>query len=600
MAKRNKKKEEDELPKVKINQNNLKKTARLLSFIKPLRWKFALGLVFLLLTGITAIIFPKLMGSLVDSSSVSLEMINNMGLWLLLLFALQALFSYGRVVLFVSVTENLLYSLRQATYSKLIKMPLSWFSERRVGELNSRISADLSQIGDTFTISLAEFLRQLIIIIGGITALFLTSLKLALVMLAVIPVVAIIAVIFGRYIRKLSREVQDSIAESNTIVEETLQGISNVKAFANEFFEIARYSKNTEHIKSLAIKGGKARGAFFSFIIFCLFGAIILLIWYAVRLENQGELSHGVMIQFMLYTIFVGASIGGIAEQYSQLQKAVGATERVMEILDETPEDVNENDKHAGIKLKGDVEFQEIVFAYPSRPEINVLNGISFKVNSGESVALVGHSGAGKSTIVSLILRFFNPVSGAILIDGKNANNFSLTALRNQMAIVPQDVLLFGGTIMENIAYAKPEATAQEIEQAARQANAHDFIMAFPEGYQTLVGERGVKLSGGQRQRIAIARAVLKNPAILILDEATSSLDSESERLVQEALELLMKGRTTFIIAHRLSTIRNADRIMVMDAGKIVESGRHEELMLNASGIYASLSKLQYEGVRLD
>jgi ABC-type multidrug transport system fused ATPase/permease subunit len=472
-------------------------------------------------------------------------------------------------------------------------MPLSFFASRRVGELNSRISSDLSQIGDTFTLNLAEFLRQLIIIIGGIVALFLTSMKLALVMLAVIPVVAVLAVIFGRYIRRLSKQVQDAIAESNTIVEETLQGITNVKAFANEFFEIVRYGRVTSGIRDLAVKGGKARGAFFSFIIFCLFGAIILLIWVAVRLENSGEISHGTMIKFMLYTIFVGASIGGIAEQYSQIQKAVGATERLMEILDATPEAVYEKDKGAMNRFHGEVDFKDVKFSYPSRVEVEVLKGLNFKVASGQSVALVGQSGAGKSTIVSLILRFYDPVSGQILIDGKPSASYPLTAMRDQMAIVPQDVLLFGGTIYENISYAKPGASRDLVREAAQKANALEFIDSFPEGFDTVVGERGIKLSGGQRQRIAIARAVLKDPAILILDEATSSLDSESERLVQAALDELMKGRTTFIIAHRLSTIRNADLILVLEEGVVKEQGTHAEL-ISGNGLYATLSKLQF------
>lgn len=597
MAKKKGKKQDadDEMPAAKIDRKNLAKALQLFDFIKPLRGKFLLGLVFLFLTGATAIVFPRLLGKLIDSGSVSMEMINTTGIWLLVLFALQSLFSYFRVVLFVQVTEALLYELRNAAYARLIKMPLSFFASRRVGELNSRISADLSQIGDTFTINLAEFLRQLIIIIGGIVALFFTSIKLAGVMLAIIPVVAVLAVIFGRYIRKLSRQVQDAIADSNTIVEETLQGISNVKAFTNEFFEIFRYGKKTADIKALAIKGGKARGAFFSFIIFCLFGAIILLIWFAVRLETQGELTHGTMIEFMMYTIFVGASIGGIAEQYSQIQKALGATERVLEILKEEPEPVHEADKANKHKLLGAVRFDQVNFAYPSRLEMPVLKQLSFDANPGETIAIVGQSGAGKSTIISLLLRFYPHSEGKIMVDGKEINEYALSYLRDQMAIVPQDVLLFGGTIRENIAYAATHASMEEIKDAAIKANAHEFITSFPQGYDTLVGERGVKLSGGQRQRIAIARAVLKNPSILLLDEATSSLDSESERLVQEALDALMVGRTTFVVAHRLSTIRKAHKILVIDDGRVAETGTHDELILKPNGIYAGLSKLQFD-----
>ena len=591
----------DHLPKAKITKESLKKAFRIFKFMGPYKGQFALGMIFLVLTGATALAFPWLMGELVNASSISIEKINQMGLLLLALFAAQAVFSFFRVVLFVNVTENMLASVRQATYSHLIKMPMSFFAQRRVGEINSRISSDLSQVQDTFTTNIAEFLRQFIIIVGGITALFFTSLKLAFVMLAIIPGVAIIAVIFGRYIRKLSKQVQDNIADSNTIVEETMQGIANVKSFANEFFEIMRYTKSTLEIKKIAIKGGKARGAFFSFIIFCLFGAIILLIWFAVNLQHNNELSQGEMIQFMLYTVFVGASIGGIAEQYAQIQKAIGATDRIIEILDEVPENIDiENNRQYKSKIKGNVIFENVAFTYPSRKEMPVLNNINFEAKNGELIAIVGPSGAGKSTIAALLLRFYDPVSGNIIIDGKNTLQYSLTELRSQMAIVPQDVILFGGTIKENIAYGKPDAGIDEIIEAAKKANAHLFIDSFPEKYDTVVGERGIKLSGGQRQRIAIARAVLKNPAILILDEATSSLDSESERLVQEALEKLMQGRTSFVIAHRLSTIKAADKIIVIDKGEVVEMGTHEQLIGEENGLYRNLSRLQFEaGTRL-
>lgn len=590
--KRSNKNGAEELPKVKITKDSMKKAMGIFKFIAPFKWKFALGMVFLGLTGVTALAFPWLMGALIKSGNISSEEINEKGLWLLLLFAIQAICSYFRVVLFVSVTENTLAAIRQATFSQLIKMPMTFFSQRRVGEINSRVSSDLGQIQDTLTTNIAEFLRQFIIIIGGIIALFLTSIKLALMMIAIIPVVAILAVIFGRYIRKLSRQVQDNVAQSNTIVEETMQGIANVKAFANEYFEINRYTKSTVDIRELAIKGGKARGAFFSFIIFCVFGAIILLIWYAVSMK----LEQGVMIQFILYTVFVGTSIGGIGEQYSQIQKAIGATDRVMDILEEQPEDITVLQHHLpATKINGDLSFENIAFTYPSRKDTQVLKHVSFMAKKGQTIALVGPSGSGKSTIASLILRFYEPESGMILIDGKNAKDYSLTDLRNQMALVPQDVMLFGGTIKENIAYGKIDASFGEIQQAAVKANAAEFIEGFPEKYDTIVGERGVKLSGGQRQRIAIARAVLKNPAILILDEATSSLDSESERLVQEALDKLMVDRTSFVIAHRLSTIRKADKIIVIDKGEVKEAGTHQELMEKENGLYRSLSILQFE-----
>jgi ABC-type multidrug transport system fused ATPase/permease subunit len=416
-------------------------------------------------------------------------------------------------------------------------------------------------------------------------------------MLSIVPVVAIAAVIFGRFIRKTSKEVQEKIAESNTVIEETLQGISNVKAFANEFFENLRYRKSTDEIVKSAIRGGKLRGGFASFIIFCLFGSIVAVIWYGVYLASKNELQISSLVAFILYSAFVGASFGGIAELYAQIQKAIGSLERVFEILDERPEilEINENYTVGNKRIEGTVVFENLAFTYPSRKEIKVLKNINLSVKKGETIAIVGPSGSGKSTIVSLLLRFYDPESGAILIDGKDARQYPLTELRNNMAIVPQDVLLFGGTIRENIAYGKPGATDKEIEEAARKANALEFINVFPEKLDTLVGERGVKLSGGQRQRIAIARAVLKDPSILILDEATSSLDSESERVVQEALDLLMVGRTSFVIAHRLSTIRKADKIVVIEKGEVRESGTHHELMQLDNGLYRSLSNMQLE-----
>lgn len=587
---------ENDLPKSKITATSLQKATVIFEYAGNHRWKFYVGLIFLLFTGATALAFPKLMGMLIDCvKNKDNTQANMIAGGLIVILFLQSIFSFFRLSLFVNFTENTLANLRVSLYSNLVKLPMSFFSQKRVGELNSRISSDITQIQDTLTSTIAEFLRQFILIIGGVILLANESIKLTLLMLSVVPLVAVAAVIFGRFIRKYSKNVQDKVAESQVVVEETMQGISIVKAFANEWYEIARYNGKIKEVVTIAIKGGKYRGYFASFIIFCLFGAIVAVVWYGVQLSISGEMSVGQLISFVLYSTFVGASFGGIAELYAQIQKAIGATERVFELLGETPEKINSNRDLATIeKIKGNVTFNNVAFSYPSRKEIKVLKNVSFTASFGQKIAIVGPSGTGKSTIASLLLRFYNIDEGEILVDGKNIYDFDLENLRGNMSIVPQDVILFGGTIRENIAYGKPNATEEEILIASKQANAYNFIESFPEKFETIVGERGIKLSGGQRQRIAIARALLKNPSILILDEATSSLDSESEKLVQEALEILMEGRTSIIIAHRLSTIRSADQILVLDNGKISEQGTHQELITMENGIYKNLSNLQF------
>ncbi|KIQ14591.1 multidrug ABC transporter ATPase [Flavobacterium sp. MEB061] len=589
--------QENDLPKAKLDSNSIQKALKIFKYGKNHKWKFFLGLIFLLLTSATALAFPKLMGMLVDCvTNKNLARANEIAVGLMVILVLQAVFSFFRISLFVNFTENSLSNIRFALYENLVKLPMSFYSQKRVGELNSRISADISQLQDTFTTTIAEFLRQLILIIGGFVILGNISPKLTLMMLAIVPIVAVAAVVFGRFIRKYGKKTQDKVAESQVIVEETLQGISNVKAFANEWYEIQRYKNKIKEIVKIAIKGGQYRGYFASFIILCLFGCVVAVVWYGITLTIKGEVEGvGDLISFVLYTTFIGASFGGIAEMYAQIQKAVGATERVFELLEETPEDIKASPKDSSLeKIQGNVSFNNVAFSYPSRKEVQVLKEVNFKAEFGQKIAIVGPSGAGKSTISSLLLRFYDITSGEILVDGKNIYDYDLENLRGNMSIVPQDVILFGGTIRENIAYGKPDATNEEIMLAAKQANALNFVEGFPEKFETLVGERGVKLSGGQRQRIAIARALLKNPSILILDEATSSLDSESEKLVQEALEVLMEGRTSIIIAHRLSTIRNADKILVLDNGKITEEGTHQELINLENGIYKNLSNLQF------
>ena len=574
--------------KKKVNFSSL---IKLYKYIKPYKTRFYTGIGFLLLTSFASLIFPKLVGDLIDGSSQSVEKINQIAIYLLILFSAQALFSYFRIVLFVSVAENSLSKLRQDTFNHLSKLPLNFFSNNKIGELNSRISADITLLQETFTTTFAEFFRQIILIVGGVTFLSFISVKLTLFMLSVLPVIMILAVYFGKKIKSYSKKVQKKIAESNNIVEETLQGIRVVKTFTNEAFESLKYKQKTDEVAKTAIKGGKYRGAFASFIILCVFGAIISVIWFGTKQVHEGNLKMGELFSFVLYTVFIGASVGGLADLYSKIQKAIGSSEALLEILEDEDEDYID-----GIKkdIVGNLEFRDVTFSYENRIENIVLNSINFTAKKGETVAIVGPSGAGKSTITSLILDFYNTTKGSILIDNVDLKEFNLHNIRKQIGIVPQDTFLFGGTISENIAYGKIDSTKEEIVEAAKQANADEFINSFEDGYNTLVGERGIQLSGGQRQRIAIARTILKNPAILILDEATSSLDSKSESMVQNALEKLMKDRTTIVIAHRLSTIKSADKILVLDKGEIVEKGTHEELIKIEDGTYKSLSKFQF------
>ncbi len=588
-----------EVPKQKITLPGLRKLFKLYSYIKPYRLEYGIGILFLLGSSGASLIFPKLLGELVDLGNQGklAEQIDRIAILLIAVLIAQSTFSYFRIFLFVRVAEKTLADLRQSTFNHLIRLPMKFFQFRRVGELNSRISSDITLLQDALTSTLAEFLRQIIIIIGGVTLMMITSLKLTLFMLAVLPVIMILVVFFGRYIRKLSKQAQSQVADSNTIVEETLQGIQSVKAFTNEFFEMARYKSKTIEIAQTGIKNGKLRGAFSSFTIFGLFGAMVAVIWKGSTLLAAGELATGELFSFVIYSVFIGGTIGGMADVFARVQKFIGATEDLLEILNEPVEEVEEIKSLAPDQiLHGGIRFDKLSFSYPSRTELHVLNEISVTIKPDTLVALVGPSGAGKSTFVSLLLRLYNPTSGKIVFDERDAMGIPVSALRSQMAIVPQDIFLFGGTIRENIAYGKPTATEDMIIAAAQKANAWEFISQFTEGLETMVGERGTQLSGGQRQRIAIARAVLKDPKILILDEATSSLDSESERLVQDALEKLMKGRTSIVIAHRLSTIRQADNILVMDAGRIIEQGTHEELLLVKDGLYRNLSELQFAG----
>jgi ATP-binding cassette, subfamily B, bacterial len=630
--------------KKKLSKEGFNKALSIFRFTLPYRGTFLIGFIFLILSQITSMSIPLLMGRMVSSilspdsqattnnavpqmmggmksslDSIPKLTLDQMTIVFLVILAFQALFSFLRVYTFSRVSENSMRDLRKALYSKIITLPITFFEKHRVGELMSRITSDVTQLQDVISITLAEFFRQIFTLVGGITLIILLSSKLTLFMLSTFPFLVIAAFFFGRFIRKNSKKVQDELASTNVIVEETLQSINVVKAFTNEQLEVNRYGLSLQKVVEWALKTATFRGSFISFIIFVLFGAIVGVVWYGGHLVQSKELAFDELLTFIIYTGFIGGSVGGLGDMYAQIQRTIGASERVVEILDEQSEIKLEapqppegefksttivNDKAtplgAGGASAGAISFQNVAFEYPSRPDMPVLKDISFEVKSGEKIALVGYSGAGKSTIVQLLMRYYTISKGNIWVDGKNINTYDLTDLRKNIGIVPQEVMLFGGTIFENIAYGNPQASENEVIEAARKANASEFIESFPEGFQTIVGERGVKLSGGQRQRVAIARAILKDPALLILDEATSALDSESEKLVQDALDTLMQNRTTIIIAHRLATIRNVDNIYVLSEGGIVESGSHNELLLQEDGIYANLVKLQYENAILE
>lgn len=599
------KKKEEEKPK--ITKESYQRAKGIFTYMRPYRSTFTIGWIFLIFSSSVGLIFPYILGQLLGApvqdgesmgsnfvDAITFDNINQIAIALFVLFGLQSFFSFFRIVLFTKVTENTLADLRYVAFDRLLHMPLDFFNRNKVGELTSRITGDINLIQDTLKTTIAEFFRQIVTITGGIIWLFFLSWKLALIMLATVPIMSIIAVIFGRFIRGLSKDAQETTAKSNAILEESLTGINNVKSFTNEVLELLRYRIAIEEIKRINIKSGNWRGVFVSFIFLFLFGAIVFIIWQGVTMVQNGELNLTQFNAFLIFTVMLGASVGSLPELYATIQKTIGATERLMQLIQED----SEKELYTGQKLSpinGDISFRNVHFSYPQRKDIEVLQGLNLDIKSGQTVALVGHSGVGKSTVASLLLHYYKVDSGEICFDNVPVDEILVKHLRSQIAIVPQELILFSGTIKENIAYGKSGATQEDIENAARKAFAFDFIDGFPEKFETQVGDRGIQLSGGQKQRIAIARAILKNPKILILDEATSALDSESEKLVQLALDELMKNRTSVVIAHRLSTIRKADKIVVMEKGIAIEEGSHDEL-LNKNGVYTLLMESQNFG----
>ncbi len=572
-------------------------------YLRPYIGHFAAGLIVMTISGGLTLAITRLWGQLggvgttgaageLPFLGIALDDLASIGWTLLIVLAVQSLFSFLRVLLFADMTEKMMLSMRQDAFDALVSMPMAFYDARRVGDLNSRISADIATIQDIFTVTLAELFRGLILIVGGIVALSYFSVELTLWMLGTLPVMIVAAVVFGRFIRKLSKRTQDEVAASNVVVQDVLTAIVSVKSYANEWLERGKYGKHAIEIKSLAMRGALWRGTFASFIILFLFGAITLIIFKGADLMQQGELASEHFFSFLLMTGLVAGSIGGMAAQFSALQRGLGAIESVMDIVEQDREVEDLDAPTPLLSLRRSVVFKDVHFKYPQRPDVPVLQGMNLKVEPGQQIALVGTSGAGKSTVAALLLRFHQPDSGTIKMGEHHAADLDLRGYRQQVAFVPQEVILFGGDLRSNIRYGAPKASESQVIEAAKKAYAWDFIQEFPEGLDTLVGERGVQLSGGQRQRIAIARAILKDPDLLILDEATSALDSTSEREVQAALDALMEGRSSVVIAHRLSTVKNADRICVMESGKVVEEGTHDDLMAKG-GTYARLVENQ-------
>lgn len=589
----------DKEEKKKLSKEQLKEAWRMFAFIRPYKWYFITGMFLLTISSLVVMIFPWLTGQMADMATGNAKFgldFTKVATILIVLLVVQGLVSYLRVIFFAQVSERGMADVRKALYKKLLTLPVFFFEENRVGELMSRVSSDVEQLQQLFSITLAEFYRQILTLVIGIGFVIYSAPELATTMLVSFPFIVVGAVFFGRFVRRLSKKRQEELANTNSIVEESLQGIRTVKSFVNELFEYSKYSDKMTILVKISLQLANYRALFSTFIIVVLFGGIFYILWSGFRMVENGTMTIGELVAFVSYMAFIGGSLGSLGTFYTQILSALGGTERIREILNTPGEFELSNSEVKSLQVKGHIQYDDVQFSYPARPDMDVLKGIDLEVKPGQKIALVGQSGSGKSTIVQLLLRLYEINGGAITVDGINIKDFELTEIRSLISIVPQEVLLFGGTILENIAYGKPDATAEDVNLAASKANAVEFINSFPDKFDTMVGERGIKLSGGQKQRIAIARAILNDPKILILDEATSSLDSESERLVQDALNTLMKGRTSIIIAHRLSTIVDVDQIYVLENGKIVERGTHHELTQREDGAYQNLAKLQFQG----
>jgi ATP-binding cassette subfamily B protein len=567
---------------------------RLLRLARP-EWKrLSLGTFFLVIGSATGLLYPQAMRYIID---VALgqgrpELIDRAALAMAVIFGAQGVAIALRYVLFSIAGEKVVTRLRADLYQTILRQEIAFFDERRTGELTNRLGSDTTVLQSAVSANISMALRNAAGVLGGLGALLYTSPALTLIMLLVVPPVALGAVAYGRKVRKLSREVQDSLASANEVAEESIAGIRTVRSFAAEVVEGKRYRVQVDKSFELARTRAITAGTFMGAASFAAYAAAAAVLWYGGRLVVSGGLSVGGLTSFLIYTLMVAFSLGALSDLWADLMKASGAAERVFELLDRVPTIPSTG----GLTLphvEGAVSLEAVSFSYPARKDSQVLKRVDLTLRAGEIVALVGPSGAGKSTVASLLARLYDPDSGRILLDGHDLRTLDPNWLRRQVGTVAQEPILFSTTVAENIRYARPEASDEDVEAAARAANADDFVRGFPDGYRTMVGERGVQLSGGQKQRVAIARAVLKNPRILVLDEATSALDAESEHLVKEALDRLMRGRTTLIIAHRLSTVIDADRVLVLDSGQVVQSGNHRALM-GEEGLYRRLIERQF------
>ncbi len=589
--------------KFRLTREELGTYARLLTYVRPYKKWMIVSIIALLFSVGLGLILPLVVRNLVDLIFVDNDLanLNRLAVGLFLVFILQSIFSFVHRLSLAYVGENAVKDIRVQVYSHLQALSLRFFSDYRTGEIVSRITNDTSLLQSAITDDLVALLRQVITLIGAAVLLFWLDWRLTLIILLGIPFITLTMVWLGRKIRRESKVVQDALAKSASVVEETTAAVRIVKSFARERYEIKRFSRAVDDIYAAAMRRAKIGAVLGPVIGFMAFASITITLWFGAYEVIQGQLTAGDLVAYLIYTMMVATPIASLASLYASFQGALGATERLFDLLDEESDIVSQPDAVFLPQLKGEVNFDEVSFTYTE--DIPVLREVSFRADPGKIIALVGPSGAGKSTLISLIPRFWDVNSGKVCIDGYDTREVDLRSLREQIGIVPQETILFSDTVFANIKYGNLEATREEVEAAAKAANAHEFILHdLPEGYETEVGERGVKLSGGQRQRVAIARAILKDPRILILDEATSSLDSESESLVQEALEHLMQGRTSFVIAHRLSTIINADWVLVLNEGRLVEQGTHLSLLEQPNGLYAHLYEMQFgaaEGEKL-